>query len=171
MPRLDYHRTMAPAAIRRLSILGFCAVLFGAQAAMTVDAHLRRDRRFGWQMFSETTRFRAVLWRELADGRRRPTQRGRWVVETPQGRRVFLWRDHVREWRLDDLERSRQAKVSLDATLLYAQRALDWVAARIPEDRETVRLVLVVDWEKADGTRGVTELASRPRDLAPEAPP
>ena len=160
-----------PRTVLRTGILAFCVVLFGAQAAMIADAHLRHDRRFGWQMFPETTRFRASLWRELADGSRVAAPHGRWVLETPEGRRQFLWRDQVRDWRLDDLDRMRQAKVSLDATLLYARAALDHVADRIPEDRETVRLHLVVEWEKADGTRGTTELASKRRIHAGDSAP
>lgn len=162
---------MGPASYRRIAILAFCVVLFGAQAGMIAAAHVRNDRRFGWQMFPETTRFRASLWREIAGGGRVAAPYGRWVLDTPEGRRQFLWRDHVRDWRLESLDRMRQAKVSLDSTLLYAKGALDHVAARIPEDRETVRLHLVVDWEKADGTRGTTELSSPPRIGAGDSAP
>lgn len=144
----------------------FCAVFFGAQLASIALSHARGDRRFSYQMFAENSYFHATLWRELADGTRVRTGAGSWTVIAADGRTVgYRWPTFVRDFNLAVLDRRVRARTGIGVTLAYLDHALDYVAERIPEDRETVRLVMVVRIEKAGGERREVELASRTRVL------
>lgn len=153
--------------IRRIAIAGFCAVFFLAQLVSIAVSHARGDRRFSYQMFAENSYFEATLWRELADGTRVRTRGGSWSVQAADGRAVaYRWPHFVRDFNLGDLDRRTRARTGIGVTLAYFDHALDYVARRIPEDRETVRLVLTVEYVKAGGERNAVELTSERRSLA-----
>lgn len=140
--------------------LAFAALFFGAQALLVVRSHASGDPRFGYRMFAETTFFRMRLFR-VVDGELVHAPTGYWT--TASGERVS-WSSDVRDFRMSPLEREMRAKIGLVTTLAVAQHALDWKIDRLPEsDRETTRLVLEVDWRKADGEKGTTRLESKAR--------
>jgi hypothetical protein len=142
--------------------LAFAALFFGAQALLVVRSHVSGDPRFGYRMFAETTFFRMRLLREVA-GELVYAPGGHWT--TASGERVS-WSSDVRDFRMSPLEREMRAKIGLVTTLTFAQRALDWKIERLPaSDRETTRLMLEVDWRKADGEKGTTRLESKARSL------
>lgn len=154
--------------IRQFGILAFCAVYLSIQVFFIIRAHFDEvDRRFGFWMFAESSRFKAELYRQLKDGRLVKTANGRWSVRTADGASVsYSWDRYVRDFRLFDLERLKRAKVGMGVTLKYLHGALHYVAARIPEDRETVKLVLKVQYRNAGGPWQYATLESNSRDLS-----
>ena len=122
---------------RKLRILAFAAAYALVQVALITCAHFREDKAFGFQMFAESSRFTARLYRELRDGRIVAAAAGAWTVSAPGGRTVMCaWDDHVRDFRLGRLEGWRRAKTGLAVTLRYLERALEYVGSMTPEDRE-----------------------------------
>lgn len=155
---------------RRAAILGFCAAFFGGQLALVVWSYYRGDRLGGYQMFAETTFFTARLYRVTADGRRELARMGTWKArDASGGLRSYRWGAFVDDFRLDRLETRTRAKIGIDATLKFFQHALDHVASSIPEDRETARLEMVVQYETASGKQHEVTLSSaaRPEAVAP----
>jgi hypothetical protein len=152
--------------IKPALILAFCVLYLSIQAFFIVRAHFVVDKRFGFWMFAESSRFKAELYREFADGRLEKALHGQWWVTTADGRYIlYSWDNYVRRFRLNPLERFSRAKRGIGVTLEYFQQALDYVAERIPEDRETVKLVLRVQYRKAGGPWQYVALESRPRRL------
>jgi hypothetical protein len=158
------------AVLRPYAILVFCSVYVLIQAGFIIKAHFNPDKRFGFWMFAETSRYQAQLYRQLRDGRVVKTPNGRWAVQTEAGRQVYAWNRFVRDFGLYNLERWKRAKVGFAVTLKYLQYALDYVIDHIPADRETVKLVLRIQYRKAQGPWQQTTLESRTRELPPAAP-
>lgn len=157
--------------IRRAAVLAFSAVFFGGQAALIVASYVRGDRLFGYQMFAESTFFTAHLFRVTADGRREHLPSGTWAARDGEGKvHRYRWSAFVDDFRLDRLERRTRAKIGIEVTLKFFGAALDYVAERIPDDGETDRLELVVEYETAGGEKREVRLRSRAR-LSPEAVP
>ena len=152
---------------RRVAILGFCTVFFGGQVAVIAGSYVRGDRLGGYQMFAETTYFTARLYRVTAEGKRELARGGAWRArDSAGGNLTYHWGRLVDDFKLDRLERRTRAKIGIGTTLKFFQDALDYVAIHIPEDRETSRLELVVEYETASGKRGEARLTSPVR---PEA--
>lgn len=115
-------------------------------------------------MFPEATLFRAELVRELKNGTRITTRRGTWHINVPHSRTyVFRWRDFVNQYRLDQLETWTRSKGTFADTARYFTAALNYVAARIPEDKETNRLILKMRVRPAGQIEVPLELQSDPR--------
>jgi hypothetical protein len=105
------------------------------------------------------------LEREVAGGVV-PTAAGEWSARDASGQlRHFSWRDRVHDPELRALDRRIFASYGAGTQLARLQRALDDVAAHIPEDGETVRLRAdVTVWK--NGHEPVTHtLESRPREV------
>ena len=155
--------------LKRLAILVFCAGYLGVQIFLIVGAHFRSDKRFGFWMFAESTRYTASLFRQTFDGRLLSTEAGVWTVRTLDGGyKTYAWGMFVQGFRLKRLEVNKRAKVGMAVTLKYLEHALDYVAGRIPYDRETERLVLVIDYRRAGGESIRTRLQSQPRHKSEE---
>lgn len=120
--------------------------------ALVTASYLRGDRLGGYQMFAETTFFNARLYRVTADGRRVLARGGNWTVPDSAGAmRAYRWGAFVDDFRLDHLESRTRAKIGIDVTLKFFQAALDHVAKNIPDDRETLRFEMVVEYDTASG--------------------
>lgn len=141
-------------------------MFFGGQIVLVAASHARGDKLFGYQMFAETTYFEAKLHRVLADGRRVHAPRGSWQAKGADGRRrQFRWQHQVRDFKLDALDRRQRAKISIATTLKFFRLALVHVAEHIPDDAETLRLELDVEYRTADGKSHAVTLASPARAL------
>lgn len=153
--------------IRKFTILAFCGAYLLVQAFFIIRAHFHVDKRFGFWMFAESSRYKAQLYRQLADGRLIKTRNGKWVVTMADRRMaIYSWDDYVRDFRLNNLEKVRRAKVGMDINLKYLQHALYYLDEHIPEDQETVKFILKVQYRKAGGPWQHLTLESKSRDLS-----
>ena len=112
---------------RRLAI----AVVVAAQVIALIAAYGSPYRVFGWQMFPESSSWRAEIFRVDGDGVRHDVREA-W----PGG---YEWEDLV-GGRLRAPFGRQHASYGLDATVDLLDAALDWVANHTPLDTTTVRL-------------------------------
>lgn len=148
--------------------VAFAACFFAAELALLCTASLRVDRVFGFQMFNASSSIEIRLARKLRNKRGRLIERampqGEWTATDARGKRhEFRWRELVRGTRLTRIESSVHAKDGVRAQLYHLQRALDHVAANIPDDAQTVALIAHVQAVHNGHTRIDTVLESRPR--------
>jgi hypothetical protein len=146
----------------------FAACFFAAELALLCSASWRVDRVFGFQMFNASSDIEIRLARKLRNRRGKLIERaipdGEWAATDAQGRRhVFRWRELVRGTRLTRIEKKGHAKDGVAAQLYHLQRALDYVAANIPNDAQTVALVARVKAVHNGHTAIETVLESSPR--------
>ena len=146
-------------------VVGFCSVYVLIQLFLIVRAHFSTDKRFGFWMFAESTIFSAELYRVTVDGDTLRTRNGVWRISSDQGRVVYSWNKHVRDYRLNSLERKKRAKGSINRTMFFFENALNYVIDRIGADNETRQLLLYVHYEKADGVPVTRLLQSKIRSL------
>ncbi len=112
-------------------------------------------KEFAFQMFPESSTWRASLYRVTADGRRVPIDRP-WSG--------YRWEELVRGRGLSYPAIRHHADAGLDNQLAFLQAALDWVAGNTPRDRDTRYLeARVTAWHNADPAR-VEVLRSRVRE-------
>jgi hypothetical protein len=130
---------------RLLFVVGF----LGLQLGLVLTAEQRPDRTFAFRMFNESSSLKFELYREVRArrGKRRvPVADGTWQARTQAGKVAeFHWTDRVRYPSLTRTSAFVHAPYGLDAQLFRLQKALDDVAAHIPEDSETLALIAVVD--------------------------
>jgi len=148
--------------------VAFAACFFAAELALLCTASWRVDRVFGFQMFNASSSIEIRLARKLRNKRGRLIERampkGEWSATDASGQRhEFRWRELVRGTRLTRIESTVHAKDGVAAQLYHLQRALDYVAANIPDDAQTVALVAHVRSVRNGHTRADTVLESRPR--------
>jgi hypothetical protein len=114
-------------------------------------------REFAFQMFPESSTWRASVVRVTADGRRVP-------IESPWA--GYRWDELVRSRGLSDPAVRHHADTGLANQLAFLEDALDWVARNTPRDRETRYLqATVTAWHNDDPPK-VEVLRSRVRDGA-----
>jgi hypothetical protein len=114
-------------------------------------------KQFAFQMFPESSTWRASVVRVTADGRRAP-------IELPWS--GYRWDELVRDRGLSFPSIRRHADSGLDNQLAFLQAALDWVARNTPRDRQTLYLeATVTAWHNADAPR-VEVLRSQVREVA-----
>jgi len=123
-----------------------------------VAAGYRSDHKpFAFQMFPESSTWRADVVRVTADGRRVPIERP-WAG--------YRWDEMVRDRGLRYPAVRHHADAGLANQLAFLEAALDWVARNTPRDRETRYLeAMVTSWHNADAPR-VSVLRSRVREGA-----
>ena len=115
------------------------------QLAFVVRGYSSDHKPFAFQMFPESSTWRADVVRVTADGRRVPIERPwagyRWEELVPNvGLRYPAVRHH--------------ADAGLANQLAFLRSALDWVADNTPRDRETRYLeARVTSWHNADRPR------------------
>lgn len=121
----------------------FAIAWVGLQLALVATAGRRDDGAFGFRMFSESSTLRLTLWREIGpEGARQHVTGGRWTARGPDGAMHRLdWFERTPYWVFDQ---EIHASYGAQAQLGRLQLALDDVAAHIPNDAETRRLVLDV---------------------------
>jgi hypothetical protein len=100
---------------------------------------------FAFQMFPESSTWRADVVRVTADGRRVP-------VERPWS--GYRWAALVPDRGMQDPSVRRHADAGLDNQLAFLAAALDWVAENTPRDHDTRYLeATVTAWHNADPPR------------------
>jgi hypothetical protein len=125
------------------------------QVGFAARAYRSDHKEFGFQMFPESSTWRADVVRVTDDGRRVP-------IEHPWS--GYRWDELVQDRGLRYPGVRHHADAGLDNQLAFLDEALDWVAANTPRDRETRYLeARVTAWHNADRPR-VEVLRSRPRE-------
>ena len=140
------------------------AVVVLAQLALVARGYCSDHKEFAFQMFPESSTWRAEIVR--VDGRRRPGADRPGVVGLPVGRaggRGGAWTDP---------ELRHHADAGLDNQLAFLDAALDWVAANTPRDDETRYLEATVTmWHNTDGPEVDGAAQRRPRTCPDDRPP
>jgi hypothetical protein len=114
-------------------------------------------KEFAFQMFPESSTWRATVVRVTDDGRRVP-------VELPWS--GYSWPELVRDGSLSNPAVRHHADAGLDNQLAFLRAALDWVGANTPPDHETRYLeATVTAWHNADPPR-IEVFRSRVRGAA-----
>ena len=136
--------------VRALVVRAFFGAVIVVQLYFVVTAYGSPHKFFGYQPFNESSTWEADVYRVLRDGRRVPFE-GVWAGydwnQLVQGRGLY-WPFH-----------RRHASYGVDSTLDFFQKALDWVAANTPRDRETLRFEAEVRYWR--NTRGPSEVTLR----------
>jgi hypothetical protein len=102
-------------------------------------------KEFAFQMFPESSTWRAEVVRVTADGRRAP------IESTWRG---YRWDELVQSRGLRYPSVRHHADAGLANQLAFLQAALDWVADNTPRDDETRYLeATVTSWHNADPPR------------------
>ena len=87
--------------VRSWAILAFATGYLAFQLWVICAAHGREDKRFGFWMFAESSRFSFELVRELDAGERLRAPGGAWTVQGRSGAGItYRWGDFVREFDL-----------------------------------------------------------------------
>jgi hypothetical protein len=127
--------------VRRVVVLAVVVVQLGLVARGYWSDH----KEFAFQMFPESSTWRATVVRVTADGRRVP-------IERPWS--GYRWDELVRDRGLSFPSIRHHADAGLDNQLAFLEAALDWVASNTPRDRETRYLeATVTSWHNADPPR------------------
>lgn len=123
------------------------ATVIVTQLMLIVRAYHAPQRPFGFQMFPESSDWRADIVRVTSDGERHPIDDGTWT---------YRWSELVRGHGLDRPDVRHHAAAGLDSTLHLFNAALDWVAANTPSDIETLYLeATVTTWHNGGAPRTI----------------
>jgi hypothetical protein len=107
----------------------------GAQLGFVARGYVADHKEFAFQMFPESSTWRADIVRVTSDGRRIP------VTEPWAG---YRWSQLAPGRGLAFPQRRRHADAGLDNQLAFLDAALDYVARNTPRDTETRYLEAVV---------------------------
>ncbi len=124
-------------AKRRIAARVAAVAILAAQFALVVRAYSADHAFFGFQMFPESSEWRADIVRITDDGRRVDIR-----AEWPGG---YRWEELVSGRGLGSPFLRHHADTGLRSTLHFFEEALRWVAANTPNDDETDRLVATVE--------------------------
>jgi len=125
------------------------------QVGFAVRGYWSDHKPFAFQMFPESSTWRADVVRVTTDGRRVP-------IEDPWS--GYRWEELVRSRGLSYPAVRHHADAGLANQLAFLDSALDWVADNTPRDGETRYLeARVTAWHNADLPR-VEVLRSRVRE-------
>jgi hypothetical protein len=115
------------------------------QLVLVARGYWADHKEFAFQMFPESSTWRADVVRVTADGRRLPVEAG-WAG--------YRWDELVQDRGLRYPAVRHHADAGLDNQLAFLDAALDWVAANTPRDRETRYLEAeVTAWHNDDPAR------------------
>lgn len=156
--------TPRPARSANLRLV-FAFVWIAVQVGMVATAGRRPDGAFGFRMFSESSTIKLTLYREV-DGTGQRVEAGRWSARAADGNvHRVTWYDRVPSpyW---PFEQEVHASYGAAAQLSRLQLALDDVAAHIPHDDETRRLILEVSVRRNGREPVLRTLTSRERVLS-----
>jgi hypothetical protein len=124
--------------VRRLVVLAVVLI----QLALVARGYWSDHKEFAFQMFPESSTWRASVVRVTADGRRVP-------IEVPWF--GYRWEELVGDRGLSYPRVRHHADAGLDNQLAFLEAALDWVADHTPRDRKTRYLeATVTSWHNAD---------------------
>jgi len=133
-----------PSRVRVLRRVVVVAVVV-LQLLFIARAYWSDHKEFGFQMFPESSRWRADIVRVTADGRRVP-------IELPWS--GYRWDQLVQDRGLRYPAERHHADAGLDNQLAFLDAALDWVADNTPRDGETRFLeARVTAWHNDDPPR------------------
>jgi hypothetical protein len=136
---------------RRLAVVAVVVLQLGFVARGYWSDH----KEFAFQMFPESSTWRADVVRVTAGGRRVP-------IESPWS--GYRWDELVQDRGLSYPAIRHHADTGLANQLAFLESALDWVADNTPRDHETRYLeATVTSWHNADPPR-VELLRSRIRE-------
>ena len=114
----------------------------GLQLGLVARGYWADHKEFAFQMFPESSTWRADIVRVTADGRRVPIERP-WAG--------YSWDELVQDRGLRYPWIRHHADAGLENQLAFFDAALDWVAANTPRDGETQYLeATVTSWHNAD---------------------
>ena len=134
-------RSRARVVARRVVVVAVVALQLGLVARGYWSDH----KEFAFQMFPESSTWRADVVRVTADGRRVP-------IERPWS--GYRWDELVQDRGLTYPSIRHHADAGLDNQLTLLESALDWVANNTPRDDETRYLeARVTSWHNADPPR------------------
>jgi hypothetical protein len=143
-------RSRVRVVLRRVVVVTVVVLQLGLVARGYWSDH----KQFAFQMFPESSTWRATVVRVTADDRRVPIER-RWSG--------YRWDQLVRDRGLSYPAIRHHADAGLDNQLAFLEAALDWVAGNTPRDRQTRYLeATVTSWHNTDPPR-VRVLRSRVR--------
>jgi hypothetical protein len=112
------------------------------QLALVARGYWSDHKEFAFQMFPESSTWRADVVRVTADDRRVP-------VEQPWA--GYRWEELVQDRGLRYPSIRHHADAGIDNQLAFLDAALDWVADNTPRDRETRYLeARVTAWHNDD---------------------
>jgi hypothetical protein len=115
------------------------------QLGLVARGYWADHKEFAFQMFPESSTWRADVARVTADGRRVP-------IELPWS--GYRWDELVRDRGLRYPAVRRHADAGLENQLAFLEAALDWVARNTPRDAETRYLeAKVTAWHNDDPPR------------------
>jgi hypothetical protein len=136
---------------RRVVVLG----VVGLQLGLVVAGYWSDHKPFAFQMFPESSTWRADVVRVTSDGQRVPIERP-WAG--------YRWEALVEDVGLQHPAIRHHADAGLANQVAFLRSALDWVADNTSRDRDTRYLeATVTSWHNADPPR--TEvLRSRVRE-------
>ena len=127
------------------------------QLGLIARGYWADHKEFAFQMFPESSTWRADVVRVTADGRRVP-------IEVPWS--GYRWNELVQDRGLSYPQLRHHADAGLANQLAFLDAALDWVAENTPRDRETRYLeATVMSWHN-DDPRRVEVLRSQVREGA-----
>ena len=126
---------------RRLVVVAVVAL----QVGFVVRGYFSDHKEFAFQMFPESSTWRADVVRVTSDGRRVP-------IELPWS--GYRWDELVQTRGLRYPSIRHHADAGLANQLAFFEAALDWVADNTPRDRETRYLeARVTSWHNDDPPR------------------
>jgi hypothetical protein len=138
---------------RRVVVLAVVVV----QVGLIARGYWTDHKEFAFQMFPESSTWRADVVRVTADGRRVPIELS-WSG--------YRWDEMVPNRGLPFPSVRRHADAGLENQLAFLEEALDWVADNTPRDRETRYLeARVTAWHNDDPPR-VEVIRSDVREVA-----
>jgi hypothetical protein len=115
------------------------------QLGLVARGYWSDHKEFAFQMFPESSTWRADVVRVTADGRHVP-------IERPWS--GYRWDELVQDRGLRYPSIRHHADAGLENQLAFLDAALDWVASNTPRDRETRYLqATVTSWHNADAPR------------------
>lgn len=132
------------------------AVVVVAQLGFVARGYGSAHKEFAFQMFPESSTWRADIVRVTTDGQRIP------VAEPWAG---YRWSDLAPDRGLAFPGRRRYADAGLDNQLAFLDAALDYVARNTPADDETVYLEAVVTTWYNDDEPGTVVMRSVEREV------
>jgi hypothetical protein len=138
---------------RRVAVV----VVVAVQLALVVRGYRSDHKEFAFQMFSESTDWRADLTRVTRDGERIPID-GSWAG--------YRWEQLVRTRGLYDPTVRHHADAGIDNQLAFLDASLDWVADHTPRDTETAYLEATVTYWRNAREPKVVVLRSHDREEA-----
>jgi hypothetical protein len=140
--------------VARRLVVGIAVAL---QLGFVVRGYTSDHKEFAFQMFSESTDWRADIVRVTSTGERVP------VDEAWFG---YRWSELVRSRGLSDPAHRHHADAGLDNQLAFLSESLDYAATHTPRDTETVFLEAHVTYWRNASSPEQTIVRSDRRDVA-----